>query len=311
MLVGRGELLSATTPENEQIDMTSGSARQAPLMDRSKHVEVPCDLCGSSDNHLLFVKEGFRHVRCDSCDLVFVNPRLVDHLEQQTVSGTGTMGDEELTPRQKKRLWKEVQKLEIYRVRNRILEVGAGRGWFLRAAAAEGWDTWAVEVNRSAASVLEDLDLGTIVRHPAEEFIGPENSVDVVRLWDVIEHLRSPKQALTNVHRVLRPGGLIQVATTNFRSLSRMINGPEWVYLNGADHIILFEPKTIRALLEKTGFGNIRIRTKSFNLRRKLYYPEQELPVKYPLLKPFRKLIDETVRVTSYGHQMIVTAIRS
>ena len=104
---------------------------------------------------------------------------------------------------------------------------------------------------------------------------------------------------------------MLLLATTNFASLSRWINGPEWVYLNGSDHIFLFEPATITRLLEEIGFEQVRVRTKSFNLRRKLYHPELELPAKASLLAPFRKIIDETIRLTPYGHQMIVTARKS
>jgi hypothetical protein len=82
------------------------------------------------------------------------------------------------------------------------------------------------------------------------------------------------------------------------------------VYLNGADHIFLFEPATILRLLHDHGFEHVRIRTRSFNMRRKLYHPEGELPVAVPLLLPFRKLIDELMRFTRFGHQMIVTAVK-
>jgi hypothetical protein len=34
------------------------------------------------------------------------------------------------------------------------------------------------------------------------------------------------------------------------------------------------------------------------------------LPVKYPFLRPFRKLVDAAAGLTMYGHQMIVTAIK-
>ena len=81
------------------------------------------------------------------------------------------------------------------------------------------------------------------------------------------------------------------------------------MYLNGADHIFLFDPNTISRLLRQCGF-DIRIRTRSFNLRRKLYHPETELPVKPSFSRPFRKLIDIAVGITMYGHQMIVTAIK-
>jgi SAM-dependent methyltransferase len=268
-----------------------------------------CDLCGGETHDTLFVKEGFPHVRCRDCGLVFINPRLADHLDLQKISGTGSMGEDSLTEPQRRRLHKELTQVEPFRKLNRMLEVGAGRGWFLLEAKNKGWETWALEINRDALAHLENKRIDRIIVRPAEEF-DAELPFDVVRMWDVIEHLRSPRQALANIHRVLRPGGLLRLSTTNFACLSRWINGPEWVYLNGSDHIILFEPPTIEKLLLENGFSNIRIRTRDFNMRRKLYHPERDLPAKWLILKPFRKLLDETMRFTRYGHQMIVTAVR-
>jgi len=242
--------------------------------------------------------------------MVFVNPRLADHLDIQTTSGTGCMGEDSISNSQRKRFQKEVSALEPFRRLNRIMEIGAGRGWFLLEASRLGWDTWAIEINADAVKFLQLNGIKQIVDQSAEDCESPGNSMDVIRMWDVVEHLCSPRKALTNVYRMLRPGGLLRLSTTNFASLSRRINGPEWVYLNGSDHIFLFEPRTITRLLEDEGFNEVEVRTRSFNMRRKLYHPERELPARYPLLLPFRKLIDATVGLTKYGHQMIVTAVK-
>jgi len=274
-------------------------------------VNVPCDLCGDTEQILLFDKEGFRHVRCQKCGLVFVNPRLGSHQALQRTSGTGAMGETELTRGQRRRFQKELKVFAPYRELNRILEVGAGRGWFLEQAARAGWETWAVEINSDALAHLRRKGISHILTEPAEAFDLPSGLVDGARVWDVIEHLESPRSALERIHAALRPGGILRLSTTNFASLSRLINGPEWVYLNGADHIHLFEPRTISMLLSSTGFSDIRIRTRSFNLRRKLYHPPRDLAAPTTWLRPFRKIIDELIRFSWYGHQMIVTAVRS
>ncbi len=280
------------------------------MIEPDEMTAVPCDLCGSENSSLLFVKEGFAHVRCRGCGLVFVSPRLRAHLETQRTSGTGAMGEERLTPVQERRLRREVQALAPHRVLNRMLEIGAGRGWFLHEAANAGWETWAVEVNVHALEHLAGRSIDRVIVQPAESFEAPSESFDVVRMWDVIEHLRSPRQAVTTLHRVLRKGGILHLATTNFASLSRWINGPDWVYLNGADHIHLFEPGSITRLLREAGFSDIRIRTRSFNLRRKRYHPETELPSTRSILSPFRKIVDTLIGFTPYGHQMIVTSVK-
>jgi 2-polyprenyl-3-methyl-5-hydroxy-6-metoxy-1,4-benzoquinol methylase len=200
--------------------------------------------------------------------------------------------------------------MEPFRALNRLVEIGPGRGWFLAEAARAGWETWAVEVNEEAISRLEASNLHRVIVSPAEGLELPRESVDAVRMWDVIEHLASPRRALENLSQALRPGGLLRLATTNFASLSRWVNGPEWVYLNGADHIVLFEPATITRLLESAGLTVRGLSTRSFNLRRKLYHPERDLPARQPWLKPLRKLIDAMVGITPYGHHIRVTAVK-
>ena len=171
-----------------------------------------------------------------------------------------------------------------------------------------GWEAWAVEVNIKALSRLRKMGVRHVLSESAESFKVPDRHFDVIRMWDVIEHIPSPMSALRLSQRALRNGGMIRLSTTNFASLSRMVNGPEWVYLNGADHITLFEPKTIFSALKQAGFSQIKIRTRSFNLRKKLYHPEKEFNNPSVILRPFRKLIDETIRLTKFGHQMIVEA---
>ncbi|MEW6347569.1 MAG: class I SAM-dependent methyltransferase [Thermodesulfobacteriota bacterium] len=273
-------------------------------------IQVPCDLCGGDDHALVLVKEGFRHVRCRACGLVFVNPRQAGHLETQRESGTGTMGDEVLSSSQKRRLHRELELYRPYRKLNRIIEIGAGRGWLLGEASAAGWETWAVEVNSQALAHLGTRGIFRVIPESADSVQAPEAHFDVVRMWDVIEHLESPRKVMERMFRLLRPGGLLRISTTNFRSLSRWVNGPDWVYLNGADHIVLFEPRTVRQLLEICGFISVRIRTRSFNLRKKRYHPEQDLSSVSPLVTPLRKLIDELIRFTPFGHQMVVSAKR-
>ncbi len=274
------------------------------------YVEVCCDLCGSEERTPLFVKEGFVHVRCKNCGLVYVSPRLSDHLSGQVHAGTAEMGDDFLSKSQTKRLLDELKRLEQFRKLNRILEIGPGKGWFLEQANKLGWETWAVEVNSKALERLKAIGIHRIIND--EESLNQilEESFDVVRIWDVLEHLESPKKTLAMSFNALRKAGIIKISTTNFRSLSRIVNGPNWVYLNGADHIVLFEPKTIDRMFREVGFSRIKVRTRSFNLRKKLYHPPEDLTKIPILIKPFRKLIDEAIQFTKYGHQLIVEAIK-
>lgn len=276
----------------------------------SSLVSVPCDLCGRWEADTLFVKEGFPHVRCTGCGLVRVSPRRRDHLLAQRDEGTGQMGEEKPNQRHLQWLKAQVNRLERYRGTGSLLEIGPGMELFLDTAAESGWETWAVEINRQAAGRLADDGRHRVLTGSIAEAELPDGRFDAVRLWDVIEHLESPTGALKTIFRALRPGGALLLSTPNLASLSFKTNGPDWIYLNGADHIHLFEPDTIRDLLGRTGFETVRLTTHDFNLKKKLYFPEQTLPHGRPLIKPFGNLLRKVVPLIGQGHQMIVLATR-
>jgi hypothetical protein len=241
---------------------------------------------------------------------VFVNPRLAKHHEIQSNSGTGEMGEGRLTEAQRTRVHRELRKISQFRQTGNFMEIGPGMSAFLPETRLFGFEPYAVEINEAAAAFQRECGISHIVTQPVEELSAHLPEMDVVRMWDVIEHLKAPSRAIAAAWALLRSGGLITLATTNFDSLSRWWNGPEWVYLNGADHIYLFTPATLTALLVKHGFADVRIRTRSFNLRRKLYYPPREPVSRFSALTPFRKIIDELIRFSPYGHQMIATAVK-
>jgi len=42
---------------------------------------INCDLCGENETTLLFIKDDYNHVKCNSCGLIYVNPRLKNSRE--------------------------------------------------------------------------------------------------------------------------------------------------------------------------------------------------------------------------------------
>jgi len=84
----------------------------------------------------------------------------------------------------------------------RVLSVGAGR----RAAESD-----VVRVDRSPAvapDVVWDLD--------ARPYPFDDSSFDRVECFDVLEHLADVSAALEELHRVLRPGGTLEITTPHF-----------------------------------------------------------------------------------------------
>jgi SAM-dependent methyltransferase len=98
-----------------------------------------------------------------------------------------------------------------------------------------------------------------------EEFPYADESFDVVIFSELIEHLGvNPVRALAEMHRVLRPGGIVVVTTPNSMSLERfatflrggsqMVDRYSPLFGYGARHNREYNPHELRELVEGNGF---------------------------------------------------------
>jgi SAM-dependent methyltransferase len=78
--------------------------------------------------------------------------------------------------------------------------------------------------------------------------------VDVVTLWDTIEHLHHPVRALANIRQLLGPGGLLIISTGDYDSWLRRITGRRWRLFADPTHNFFFTQATLTRLLDRTGF---------------------------------------------------------
>jgi 2-polyprenyl-3-methyl-5-hydroxy-6-metoxy-1,4-benzoquinol methylase len=141
--------------------------------------------------------------------------------------------------------------------RGRLLDVGCHIGVFLELAAARGWAVQGVEPSRWAADVARDRGL-----HVACDTLRgsalPAGAFDVVTMWDVIEHFPDPAAEVREVHRLLRPGGLVGITTMNVESPVARLLGPRWPWLMQM-HLYYFSVRTLSALLERCGFRVVAV----------------------------------------------------
>nr|BAL55764.1 methyltransferase type 11 [uncultured Gammaproteobacteria bacterium] len=136
--------------------------------------------------------------------------------------------------------------------RNRLLDVGCGNGEFLAAARSAGWEGVGVDFDPKAVETTRSQ--GIDARLGSLEAQGFENSsFDAITLSHVIEHVHDPKALLAECARLLRPGGMLWIATDNTESLVYRYFGTYW-YSFVPQHLTLFSQSVLRDLLEPMGF---------------------------------------------------------
>jgi len=90
----------------------------------------------------------------------------------------------------------------------RVLDVGTGEGQIARALAADGADVIGIDPTRSQVEVAVDRGQGPAYAQAGADALPVDDAaVDAVVICLVLEHVDALDDALTEVARVLRPGG--------------------------------------------------------------------------------------------------------
>jgi 2-polyprenyl-3-methyl-5-hydroxy-6-metoxy-1,4-benzoquinol methylase len=136
----------------------------------------------------------------------------------------------------------------------RLLDVGCSTGILLYAAKEMGYDIYGIEPSKWAVEYIDArLGFKNIFCGSLEDYPIRENYFDVITLLDVIEHFSNPRRNLEIIHRLLKPDGKIVILTPDIGSLmARTFKSRWWCII--PEHLFYFSRKTLRLLLEQTGF---------------------------------------------------------
>ncbi len=135
----------------------------------------------------------------------------------------------------------------------RILDLGCGNGSFLSHMQGLGWEGVGLEPDPQAAQAARGAGLAVEHGVLTDSRFAPD-SFDAVTMNHVIEHLHEPVRMLELCHRILRPEGILWIATPNLESLGHTRFGPAWRGLEPPRHVVLYTVDALRRILRRVGF---------------------------------------------------------
>ncbi len=146
---------------------------------------------------------------------------------------------------------------------DRVLDLGCGTGDLAADLAQAGARVIAADVAQAALDRAHARHPELALRPIALD--GPlpfaDGDFDVVWSSEVIEHVADTARWLSEVRRVLAPGGRVLLTTPNHGRLRLLAGGIERYSPPLGDHLHLYTARSLRELLRDFGFGEIEVRT--------------------------------------------------
>jgi len=221
-----------------------------------------CNLCRHADTEWYCRKDGIDVVRCRYCGLIFAatlqkNEDLIKHYSDDYFEPYLKTQSVHL----KKRFKKRIQEIKQVVFPGRLLDVGCGAGFFLKLAEDIGYTAEGVELSQYAAKYARSrLGLHIFQGELGDACFAPR-SFDIITLWHILEHVRDPRNFLTQVEALLKEDGLLAMEVPNIGSTVARMAGAHWELMAPKEHFYYFDAKTLKQYLEESGFKVIRMQT--------------------------------------------------
>jgi SAM-dependent methyltransferase len=251
--------------------------------------EVDCLVCGQANAKVLGVRGNREYtgadaqaephlftnvVECRNCGFIYTNPQIngIEFLEAEHYNNPETYQSD---------AGENVAQMYLHRVafiknfvpQGSLLDVGAGKGEFVAAAAENGFQAVGVEPSPRFCQFAEEHFNATVYNGLLEtcaELKG--RKFDVITLHHVFEHVENPHELLENLKDFLNRDGIVylevpntQSATTKLIDFYFRFRGRNWSCrlspLHPPFHKYGYNIQSLNFILKKHGYKTIKSAT--------------------------------------------------
>ncbi|MCZ6571895.1 MAG: class I SAM-dependent methyltransferase [Planctomycetota bacterium] len=219
-----------------------------------------CDLCGGDAFELVSQRDrdGAPLATCICARCGLVVQRAAPSSDELAAYYAGPYREQyqhEQTPSARRvlRSWEKGHKLLRWlqphlKPGQRVLEVGAGVGCVVKVFELAGYEASGIDPGGGYLRFGTE-QLGAALTRARLEDLPGEGRYDLVLLVHVIEHLRSPREALERLHALLAPRGLLYIECPNLGAPST-----RWPKAFHRAHIHDFTTSSLTMLARRCGF---------------------------------------------------------
>jgi len=140
-----------------------------------------------------------------------------------------------------------------------LLDVGCGNGISLDRFRKLGWTVFGQEIDPKAAAAAATRSLPVFVGPLSA--LAPSCRFDAIIMNHVIEHVPDPLSTLADCRRMLKPSGILVIATPNAAGLGAKMFGRYWRGYEVPRHLFVFTPASLSTILKRSDLQCIDRRT--------------------------------------------------
>lgn len=153
-----------------------------------------------------------------------------------------------------------------------LFEIGCAYGFFLQEVGPHVRRASGIDISADAVGSAQERGVEAVCGDYLKfDLLRP---VDIIAMWDTIEHLKRPDLFVAKASKDLRSGGVLVLTTGDIESLNARLRGKNWRMIHPPTHLQYFSVATIKKLLDRHGFDVIHVSHpgNSRKLRSVLYY---------------------------------------
>ena len=241
--------------------------RENSKMKQEFSLKINCPVCNSSNKHLKYEKDLFTFSECSECSMIYLNPRLNDKATYDFYNGEWTkiyneqkfkVDNEDLNNFDDTRDLENLSLIKKYKPKGgKLLEIGIGKGHFLRNALESKFDVFGVELNKENCEKANNQlsGHGTIINNDLFEASFKNDFFDVVYMKDVFEHVPNPTEMLEEINRISSKGAVLFIEVPNIDGAIFKLVKEKHVTIFGFEHLNYWSPKTLSLAFEKNNFS--------------------------------------------------------
>jgi ubiquinone/menaquinone biosynthesis C-methylase UbiE len=237
-----------------------------------------CPVCtsGQSVSSYTLNKFGctFQWNQCCGCGVTYQNPRLTKESlntlynsanfwkgSEIANSSSRILGYDDYLADEEMRMRNERYKVNriCRKVVNsgKLMDIACGSGTFLRAASEKGFDVHGIEIGEKIAQYGREKHGLDIITGDFEEILLPDNTFDLVTMWNADNIFRLPRNAWGKIYQSLRPGGYFIFNFLDNRALNRLFFNIIQIWRD-CHSLYVHSKASVNCLRESTGFESVR-----------------------------------------------------